>query len=163
MGKGGDCPEKCNAGIGHACTLVGVKYEFGVAAPLDEAKAVSFFERGCKLGSAEGCESLARYRFRGRGGPRDDRAALALLEPLCLEGRGSACSLAARVHLARRTADDDERALRLLREGCERGSDEGCRTLASCENQEASACATRARERACELGDVDSCKPRLVN
>jgi TPR repeat protein len=136
-------------------------HEFGVAGPVDYVASLALFERGCSLGSLEACEGIARQTARGEGCPRDEARAAKLFEELCRKGRGGACTQAAKLYFDRIGRTSDGLAVGLADQGCTLGNLEGCRVFAArcvTSETETADCATRARERACALGDHDSCE-----
>ena len=153
------CKTKCEAGDGHSCVVLGSILQFGIRGNRDYPRSHALYERGCGLGSAQGCELLASQLARGEGCDQNEQAALELLEPMCREGRVSSCAQAASIHLARGTSGLSA-ALRLLEAGCHLGGAAVCSQLA--EHCTDPACATEARSRACSLGDQSSCVARSV-
>ena len=57
-----------------------------------DAEAVDYLERGCRLGDAAGCRLLAAFRKHGRGGAADEGKARAAMERACALGDQRACA-----------------------------------------------------------------------
>ena len=154
------CQIRCDEGHGGSCAVLALTFEFGTHGTKSYERSIALYERGCSLGSDEGCEGFARQVLRGEGRPSDVRG-LDLLEKLCAKGRGSACTLAAKAYLeGLRPAPDTTVVFRLLDDACARASAEGCRMLAEHLAKIDVVRAERARERACAL-DGALCKQVL--
>lgn len=160
MARPAECSSACKSGDSSACVVLGYAYAHGAYDSIDYSKSLALFERGCSLGSVEACEGVGRQRLRGEGCAKDETAALEILERVCRTGRGTACTLAGDGYEARGMDGDTAAGLRLVQEGCVLGSIDGCRRVAErCRraSTDGSTCVDRARERACALGDAESC------
>ena len=56
-------------------------------------KAVEYFERGCKLGSMNGCSNLGVALQRGDGVAKDEKRAAELFTRACNKGHKASCAL----------------------------------------------------------------------
>lgn len=158
------CETACSDGNADACSAVGGFREaiFYYRLPGDYRGAAKYYERGCRLGSGDACESLARLLMRGEGRPKDEHAALLLLDRMCAAGRKRACTAAGVATIAGRgCAPDSKRGLWLIQVGCAKGDVEGC-LLAKDEHvlQDVDAAVAAAREKivACLKGELNSCQ-----
>jgi len=124
----------CEAGEGTACVRAATLFEAGPAPVRDEARALASLQRSCEAGVPGGCSALAlRY----------------------LTGRGVAPDRARALELYRRVSE-------LFRASCEAGESSACAELgqAFAVGQGGVADPARAlvyQEKACALGEVDSC------
>lgn len=62
------------------------------------ATAIKAYARGCELGEAHSCSSMAHNMQHGIGAERDVAAAVQLFEKACALGYGLGCTYAARMH-----------------------------------------------------------------
>jgi TPR repeat protein len=111
-------PEKfepgCSEGRATDCFLAGYEWERKAAQarlqPHDEAAqplyatAIKAFARGCELGDARSCSSMANDIEHGIGAERDVAAAVQLFEKACALGEGLGCRHAANMHETGRRA-----------------------------------------------------------
>jgi TPR repeat protein/predicted Ser/Thr protein kinase len=95
----------------------------------DLKAVIAAWSRACELGSAHACGDLAKYRAQGIGGPPDSAAAKTL----------------------------GDRHLKLAHEGCERGDQDSCYTLATAIASDDPARSALLAETACLHGFPDAC------
>ena len=104
----------CSEGRATDCFLAGYEWERKAAqarlAPRDEAAqplyatAIKAYARGCKLGDARSCSSMAHKIEQGIGAERDVAAAVQLFEKACALGEILGCRYAAEMHQTGRPA-----------------------------------------------------------
>lgn len=160
--RSGECEAACVKGDADACSLQGASYEIGTFDAPNYRKAADLFQRGCDLGSGEGCEGLARLLMRGEGRPRDEQAAVELYERMCSAGRSRSCTAAGIATIGGRGGPADvARGLRLIQQACAGGDVEGCILGSdpnSTTNIDAAVEAARTKIAKCARGDVSACE-----
>lgn len=62
-----DCKPYCDARLGDACSAIGGYYINGDGVHVDAAKAFAYRQKGCDLGSAEGCLKAGIHFMQGWG------------------------------------------------------------------------------------------------
>ena len=113
------CHAQCDAGVGSACAVAGVLYDYGMFGPQEPTKAYELYARACALGSSDGCMHAASDKMHGVGVPKDEAGALVLFRRLCREHYALGCRAAAIGYLGGRSATIDTKAgLTLLNEAC---------------------------------------------
>jgi TPR repeat protein len=94
------CVAQCDAGNANGCYVAGQAWLVGDQVPdADEAKAQTYFTKGCELNSAFACKWLAPMYANGLGGLTQDSKkadeltakAIALYAPLCDKNDAQAC------------------------------------------------------------------------
>lgn len=124
------CEEKCAGGDGAACALLGSFWEGGhqLWGAADRVKAVSFYQKGCSLGSADACLNLSERMMSGQGVLKDETAGYALLERLCAARSSNACRFEAiACFKGQGTSRSPERGIELVRRACDLGDRISCR------------------------------------
>ena len=110
---------------------LGLAYEEGKGVPMDLAVAASFYEWGCKAGSAHGCGSFGGLLYYGHGPSSDPDAALQSVELGCDGRYGHACANLGIIYaLGRHVPVDAARSAAYLRRGCDLGSELACSSIA---------------------------------
>jgi uncharacterized protein len=112
----------CGRGEADACTFVGHAYtRYGEhVVPVDEAKALVNFDRGCSLGSDSGCFCAALSYQRGEGVPRDVGTAIERYRRACELGHGDSClALSSIYEHGDGVAKDEKEAKRYWDRGCQ--------------------------------------------
>jgi TPR repeat protein len=126
---------RCESGEGAACVRAATLFEAGPAPVLEDSRALVSLQRACDAGVPGGCSALALRHLTGRGVPPDRARALALYQ----------------------------RVGELYRASCEAGESVACAELGQAfALGQAGGAADPARalvyqEKACALGEVDSC------
>lgn len=179
----------CTAGSGEACVRIGVLHDKGKdfagalpfhrrACQLREAEACARVAawadgkqvgdgelaaaamRACRLGSTDGCASLAVLIGSGRGVAQDLGKAFALARETCTRASGKGCGYAAWFDFSRRVAAE---AVTLAQRACELGEGRGCTLLAwmnvlgeGVAQDEAQA--LQLFRHACALGEGSACR-----
>jgi len=159
--KRAECEERCARGEGDACTVAGVSYSLFAEPPAKE-RAADFYERGCALGSGEGCELFGKALTLGEGRVKDQAAGADLLERMCAAGRGSSCTAAAVAHLTGHgRAQDAAKGMKLFGEACDKHDVEACWLQEDPRvriDLDAAQRASRQKMFECARGDVESCR-----
>ena len=111
---------QCERGVGVACALAADLFMAGDRVPIDEPKAVYYFEQGCTHRDARACGMVAIAYEEGRGGvAASPENAMKVRTAACRMGDGAACvEQAARFVDGRGVPRDAQRAAALLGEGC---------------------------------------------
>jgi len=172
-----DYDEACELGSATACTNLGFLYERGRGVRQDRAQAFALYERGCAgtscLGSnLGGCVNAGRAYRDGIGVAVNEEKAALIFREACdrkqneddihaAENGARACSLLGGLYIA---GDGIPKDLEQGRDfsvlGCDRGDSFGCFNAAVCFSSGADADPAKAAsyfERACKLGDGESC------
>lgn len=104
------------------CGNAAVAYRDGLGTPVNFARSVELFSRGCIGGSADECSDVATAYSNGRGVPKDVARAAELQDIACRGGYMHACAALGSDYLYGRGVDKDpRRAAELSRYACERG------------------------------------------
>ena len=123
---------KCAEGIPAACSSLGVMYELGLAAPRNEALAVSLYQRACTAGNEGGCVNLALAYASGKGVTANVDIAVSLLSSTCRDGHGPACGELGLIYLGGQGVPADQQsAAALFETACEDEHVRSCYELAS--------------------------------
>ncbi len=157
--------ERCEAGSGPHCLVMGIIYERGLVGMVrSPSSAARFYRLACDEGDQLGCHNLAVLLEQGRGVPRDLSAALELYDAACRGGEPLACSnLGLAVASGRGDGSPDPaQAIDLYTRACDDGAMIGCNNLAfALERGEGTLKnlrrASELYERACMRGHVRSC------
>jgi TPR repeat protein len=169
--------EACELGSSTACTNLGFLYERGRGVRQDRARAFALYERGCAGSSClasnlGGCLNVGRAYRDGIGVAVDEAKAAAIFREACdrkvnqddvhaAENGARACSLLGGLYMSGEGIPKDlEKGRELSVLGCERGDSFGCFNAAVCFSSGADANPAQAAsyfERACKLGDGESC------
>jgi hypothetical protein len=117
-----DCRTRCDRGSATSCARLGhMTSEVG-----DHLTAFKLFERGCKLGSTNGCEAVFHRLEAGEGVAQDRVAAAQGFKRLCGDGSGYACWRQA----ALVRSSDHALADSLLATACSHGEPRACDEMA---------------------------------
>lgn len=118
----------CELGDPAGCRRLGLLVDRNKKDPWPEQQtALSYLQRACDNGDAEGCYWVAEPDLPRRGEP--DEASYLLLDQSCRGEFGVGCARLADVHIDRRTSFDDEIAARHYDTACENGEFDSCRYL----------------------------------
>lgn len=124
--------DDCNSGNGETCSLVGWSYKKGGSDswgyfPQDDAKAASFFAKGCRLGHPQGCGELGHAYLKGVGVGVDQVRGANLVVLACDKGYAFSCHEAGIVlYDGTGVERDQKRALTALVRGCANGAPLAC-------------------------------------
>lgn len=154
----------CGSGDGPACTSLGEGYEHGAGAPRAEARAATFYRKGCDLKQATACGRLASLIQRGLGVPKDVAQEAFLYERACEGGHDDSCAHAAYRYLKGvGVAQDGARAATLYEKGCGGGEAFACTNLGNVVTEGAPGIprdlqrALALQQKACDLGSSAGC------
>ncbi len=104
------------------CGNAAVAYRDGIGTPVNRARSVELFSRGCISGVADECADVAIAYSNGHGVPKNVARAAELNDISCRGGHMHACASLASDYLYGKGVDKDERhAAQLARYACERG------------------------------------------
>lgn len=118
----------CELGDPAACRRLGLLVDRNKKEPWPEQQpAISYLQRACDNGDAEGCYWVAEPVLPRRGEP--DETSYLLLDQSCRGEFGPGCARLGDVHIDRRTSFDDEIAARHFDTACENGDFDSCRYL----------------------------------
>lgn len=165
--------QTCTAGAAHGCLLVGQRHAGGIDTTPDLPRSLTFFARGCELGSLESCAMRGRTLLsiggaRGSAMPAAERdAAVAMLVDACDRGSAEACTEAGvvlsgedEVIVAAGVARDARRSSWMFERACNGGDGQGCLQL-GVEHERAEPAnfegAVEAYRRGCEIRDGRAC------
>jgi TPR repeat protein len=169
-----DYDEACELGSSTACTNLGFLYERGRGVREDKARAVALYQRGCDGSSCApsnlgGCVNVGRAYRDGIGVAKNEAKAAEIFREACerveekadpqaAQNGARACSLLGGLLIAGEGIPKDlehGRDFSIL--GCERGDSFGCFNAAVTVLDDDPARAASYYERACNLGDGESC------
>lgn len=111
----------CEAGSGRGCDYAGDMLLDKDYKIIDIAGAVRAYDRGCNLGAAMPCWSLAQIYFKGELVPKNAKEGISLLTKACMGGGADECEeLGKRIEKgAGEVAADTNAALRWSRRACD--------------------------------------------
>ncbi|MFW5966178.1 MAG: tetratricopeptide repeat protein, partial [Persicimonas sp.] len=84
--------QKCSAGMGSMCYILGSLYEANASRAYDYADALDYYERGCRLEDADACWEAARMREKGLGTDKDADGAEENYRAACELRHDDACN-----------------------------------------------------------------------
>jgi len=111
----------CDAGSGRGCDYAGDMLTDKGYKIIDIAAAVRTYDRGCNLGTAMSCWSLAQIYFKGELVPKNAKEGVALLTKACVGGGADECHELGKL-MEKGVGDvpaDANAALRWSRRACE--------------------------------------------
>lgn len=111
----------CDAGSGRGCDYAGDMLVDKDYKTMDIAAAVRTYDRGCNLGTAMSCWSLAQIYFKGELVPKNAKEGVALLTKACVGGGADECEELGKL-IEKGVGDvpaDSAAALRWSRRACE--------------------------------------------
>jgi TPR repeat protein len=121
----------CAAEDALACKDVGIAYDNGDGTAHDYEKAVSFYDKGCALGSEESCAFFGDMLRHGKGHPMDVKRAFHLFERSCANGSMWGCrELANMFELGEVAQQDRIRAFSMYERLCDQGELQSCSAIA---------------------------------
>jgi TPR repeat protein len=172
-----DYEAACELGSTTGCTNLGFLYERGRGVREDRARAVALYQKGCDGTSCStpnlgGCVNVGRAYRDGIGVAKDEAKAAEIFRSACerpakdgdphaAASGARACSLLGGLYIAGEGIPKDMehgRDFSIL--GCDRGDAFGCFNAAVCFNSPPDEDAAKAAgyfDRACKLGDAESC------
>jgi uncharacterized protein len=167
-----DYQEACDLGSSPGCTNLGFLYERGIGVKENKPLAMALYRRGCDGSSCTpsnlgGCVNVGRAYRDGLGVEKDEAKAAEIFRQSCerpenksdphAAGNGArACSLLGGLYIAGEGIPKDlEHGRDFSIQGCERGDSFGCFNAAALEDDPAKTASYY--ERACNLGDGESC------
>lgn len=158
----GVCEDRCAADHAQDCNDLGSIYAEGERVEKDWPKAMTLFEKACKLDSKVGCANMA-FMLRKRATPPEPARAYTFLERACSLGAADACNTMGFMQdHGEGMAEDNTKALSLFDQACEKGSGIGCKNAGfmyadgtGTERNQATAVARF--EKGCELEDWTAC------
>ncbi len=150
----------CRSGSSDACNALGTLYLTGQSGlPEDPTEARQYFHQACVRELALGCMNLATVWANGLGGRQNLTEAALLYEKSCRLGNLRGCSAAGYLYATGQgVRSDPAHAHSLLQKACQQDDAPGCLYLGAMQaqaNQWQEALA--AYDKACELGDGESC------
>jgi TPR repeat protein len=172
------CEKACNGGEACACGTVGALYLHGSSVGRDEKKGLALLDRACDAECAMACWALGNA-YQSGAGTRSDMARAnryfdrlnALCKRGCDDGDPDRCFTLAGSYLGEHGVVPDHaraeelyaRSIALYEPLCDGGSAHACARLAVLQDHglgtsESKPKATASYERACELGDAESCE-----
>jgi TPR repeat protein len=177
-----DYEKACDLGSSTGCTNLGFLYERGRGVKEDRAKALALYQRGCDGSSCSpsnlgGCVNVGRSYRDGIGVAKDEAKAAEVFREACERkggdgdphagGNGArACSLLGGLYMAGEGIPKDaEHGRDFSIQGCDRGDAFGCFNAAVgylSGPDEDPAKAASYYDRACKLGDGESCHELAV-
>ncbi|WP_281951265.1 tetratricopeptide repeat protein [Nitrosophilus kaiyonis] len=84
--------QKCEKGIGSACTEIGFMYDKAIGVAKNDYKAVEFYSRGCDLDDQRGCVNLGVMWEKEQANlKRDEKKIMELFTTACEEDYGYGC------------------------------------------------------------------------
>lgn len=156
----------CERGDAQSCHNLGVFTERGTTGPADKPSAALLYRRACDLGIPGACFNLANLILQGAT-TADRGVARTLFDRVCQSGLVEGCNgLGFALWAGADGPPDIERARRLFDSACRADLGLACRNLAiltmNQDKESGDKPAAELFKRACQLGDVDSCKMKSV-
>jgi hypothetical protein len=154
-----ECEKFCASDSAQSCGSLGNLYETGRdGSPVDRARAIKTYTRGCELVDAYSCDRLGVLVGHGLAGPTDVNRAFTLYKRACDAGSGTGCThLASAYRRGVGTTASNPSAVAALRRACELDVDECEDSGIDLAKLGAHAFAEAAWHRACEAEYTDSC------
>jgi len=116
----------CDDGSASSCTNLALLYEQR-GTDGDAARALAFYDVGCRGGSARGCAYLGRAYERGRGVTADGGRAVQLYQQACAAKDAWGCGYLGQAYATGRSvAKDPARGKALLEQACDGGVTWSC-------------------------------------
>jgi len=149
----------CESGAGRGCDYAGDMLTDKSYKIVDIAAAVRSYDRGCNLGTADACWSLARIYFKGELVPKNEKEGVALVTKACVGGSADECYELGKI-LAKGVEGvpaDSASALRASRRACDIEADYCSMVADQALRIGGASAAFSVLTRGCDVNDEDAC------